>query len=246
MEQEHERAEELLAGHVLLSLSGEDAAEVDRLLAEHVPSCESCRRTLSDLGAVAADLAVGPDPVPPPDLLWGRIRRALDDDPTAFRRARRGSYVALAAGIVALVAMGGLSFLSMSRANQAEDDRTLALELLSVLRSPDVHPVSVDPQGETPTSSGFVAAVAPDVRQIYLVAQVCPEPRPGHAYQLWLGADGTFRPVGEMFVPSGGSVLIKLTVDVARFDAVWITEERTGTPPAAPSTDGRSWRAELA
>jgi hypothetical protein len=48
-----------------------------------------------------------------------------------------------------------------------------------------------------------------------------------------------------MFVPSDGSVLIKLTVDVARFDEVWITEEEEGAPPSSPSVDGRSWRAAL-
>jgi hypothetical protein len=41
-------------------------------------------------------------------------------------------------------------------------------------------------------------------------------------------------------------VLIRLTVDVARFDEVWITEEPASTPPTSPSPDGRSWRASLA
>jgi hypothetical protein len=246
VEQEHERIEELLAGYTLLSLSEDDAAEADRLLAEHVPSCPSCRQTLADLRSVGGDLALAADLAAPPDLVWARIRRRLEEDRGAGRRARRGSFVAVAAGIVALVAMGGLSFLSMDRANRARDDRTLALELLSLMRSPNVRPVSVDPQGETPASSGFVAAAAPEVRRLYLVATVCPDPRPGHAYQLWLGSGGTFTPVGEMFVPSGGSVLVKLTVDASRFDAVWITEERVGaTPPATPSSAGRSWRAEL-
>lgn len=246
LEQEHERIEGLLAGYTLRSLSDADAVEADRLLADHVPSCPSCRQMLADLRSVAGDLALDAEPVSAPDLVWARIRRRLEEDIGPSPRAGRGSFVALAAGIVALVAMGGLSFLSMNRASQAEDERTLALELISLMRSPDVEPVSVDPQGDAPAGSGFVAAAAPDVRRLYLVASVCPEPRPGHAYQLWLGSDGAFTPVGEMFVPSGGKVLIKLTVDVSRFDEVWITEERVGGPPAAPSTVGRSWRAELA
>ena len=72
-----------------------------------------------------------------------------------------------------------------------------------------------------------------------------PDPAPGHAYQLWLGASGAFRPVGHMFVPRNGAVLIELTVDVSRYDEVWITEETAGVPPTSPSTAGRSWRAEL-
>ncbi|HSJ51577.1 MAG TPA: anti-sigma factor [Actinomycetota bacterium] len=245
MEQEHERAEELLAGYTLRALSGEDAAEADRLLTEHVPACASCRQTLSDLRSVAGELALGADPLPPSDLVWARIDRALHEDRGTISRGRRGSFVAVAAGLVAVMAMGGLSFLSTTRASRAEGDRTLALELLSLMRSPNVEPVSVDPQGGAPAGSGFVAAAAPDVHRLYLVAEVCPEPRPGHAYQLWLGSDGVFTPVGEPFSPSGGSVLIKLTVDVARFDTVWITEERVGELPAAPSAAGRSWRAEL-
>ena len=61
-----------------------------------------------------------------------------------------------------------------------------------------------------------------------------------------LGDQGVFEPIGEMFVPEGGSVLIKLTVDVARFDEIWITEELASTPPTSPGVSGRSWRASLA
>jgi Anti-sigma-K factor rskA len=94
-------------------------------------------------------------------------------------------------------------------------------------------------------SSGFVGVAVPDVRKLYLVADVCPDPRPGRAYQLWLGDDGSFRPVGAMFVPRSGSVLIELTVDVGAYDEVWITEEIAGEAPTTPSVGGRSWRAEL-
>jgi len=48
--EDHERIDELLAGYVLLSLSGEDAAEADRILVDHVPSCATCRATSSNGG----------------------------------------------------------------------------------------------------------------------------------------------------------------------------------------------------
>jgi hypothetical protein len=244
---DHERIEQLLAGYALLALSGEDAAEADRLLAEHVPSCVSCRRTLTEFRSLAGDLALAADPVDPPDLLLARLHAGIDDVPFSRRRATgRASWIAIAAGVVALVAMGGLSFVSMGRANQAEDERSLAIELLSLMHSPGVEPVRVEPEGAAPASSGFVGVAAPDVRKLYIVADVCPDPAPGHAYQLWLGAHGSFRPMGPMFVPRSGSVLIELTVDVSRYDEVWITEEPAGEPPTTPSTGGRSWRAELA
>ena len=66
MTEDHERIDEILAGYVLLSLSGEDAAEADRILAEHVPSCGRCRATLNELQAVSGDLALAAAPVDPP------------------------------------------------------------------------------------------------------------------------------------------------------------------------------------
>lgn len=245
MSEDHERIEELLAGYVLLSLSGPDAAETDRLLADHVPSCLSCRRTLADLQDLAGELALTPDPVSPPDLLLARIHHGMDDVPLTGRRTRRGSWIALAASVAALVAMGGLSFAMIDRASEAEDRTTAAIELLSVMRSPGVDRVNVEPADAAAMGSGFLGVSAPEVRRLYLVADVCPQPAVGHAYQLWVGDDGNFKPLGDQFVPEGGVVLLELTVDAARYDEIWITEEAAGTIPDQPSLDGRSWRAEL-
>jgi hypothetical protein len=244
--EDHDRIEELLAGYALLALSGEDAAAADRLLTDHVPSCFTCRQTLLDFQALSGDLALAAEPVPPPDLVLSRIQRSIEEVPLSGRPARRGSLLALAASVVALVAMGGLSFAMASRANQAEDRTSTALELLSAMRSPGVDPVRVDPQGDTPTSTGFLEVSAPDYRRLYLVAENCPDPDPGYAYQLWLGSNGSFEPFGEMFSPGDGLVLLELVVDVSRYDEIWITEEIVGSTPAAPSTDRRSWSAQLA
>jgi hypothetical protein len=240
---DHERIEELLAGHALHALSEKDAAEADLLLVDHVPTCPTCLRTVTDFQKVTGEIALAADPVSPPDLVLGRIHRGIGQIPGV--PLGRGSFVAaLAVGVVALVAMGGLSFVMADRASEAQDDRSLALELLSVMSSPGVSPVNVDAEGTA--SASFVGVAAPDIRRFYLVADLCPEPKPGHAYQVWLGDQGVFEPIGEMFVPKGGSVLIKLTVDVARFDEVWITEELASTPPTSPGVSGRSWRASLA
>jgi len=106
--------------------------------------------------------------------------------------------------------------------------------------------VHVTPQDETPPESGMVEVSAPDVRRLYIAAEYCPEPAPGRAYQLWLGSDGEWVPVGEMFWPEGGVVLLEVTdVDVSQYDEVWITEEAVGPTPAEPNTDGHSWFASL-
>ncbi len=245
MGQDHDRIEELLAAYALLSLDGEDAAEADRLLTDHVPSCLTCRQTIRGFRELTGDLALAADPRTPPDLVLARIHRGIDDVPLSRRPARRGAFVALAASLVGLVAMGGLSLVMAGRVSRADDRTTTALEVLALMRSPGIDPVSVDPQGETPADSGFLGVAAPDVRRLYVTARLCPEPTAGHAYQLWLGSDGEFAPFGRMFTPSDGSVLLELTVDVARFDEIWITEEVAGIPPALPSTTGRSWRASI-
>ena len=246
MTEDHERIDELLAGYVLLSLSGEDAAEADQVLIDHVPSCARCRATLSDLEAVSGDLALAAPPVDPPETLLPRLHRAMDDVPLAGRTRRRGALIAVAASAVALVAMGGLSLVLGSRLSNAETRTGTALEILSAMRSPGASPVNVSPQDQTPADSGIVEVSAPDIRTLYLAAQFCPEPAPGHAYQLWLGSNGEWTPVGEMFQPDDGVLLLEVTdVDVSQFDEVWITQESVGSTPTEPNTDGPSWFGSL-
>jgi hypothetical protein len=242
----HERIDELLAGYVLRSLSGEDAAEADRLLAEHVPSCLTCRRTLAAFEDVTGDLALSADPVAPPDLALGRIHRSMDRS-SARAPARRGALAGFAASAVVALAFGGLSLAMMNRAQVAEERTQIAFELASLMTSPGVDPEPVEPQAGAPSNSDFVQVSAPDIRRMFVMAELCPDPAPGHAYQLWLGSDGVFRPYGPMFVPyDDGSVLLQLTVDVSVFDEVWITEEVAGETPMTPRVDGPAWRGTIA
>ena len=243
--EDHEQLEELLAGYALLALSDEDAARADRILTEHVPGCALCRRTLADYRALAGELALAAAPVDPPDTALARIHRAIDDVPLAGRRPRRGTLVALAASIVALIAMGGLSFVLGGRLNEAQTQAGTALEIVSAMRSPGAQPVHVEPQGDLPPDSGAVEVSAPDIRRLYLAADAFPDPTPGRGYQLWLGNRGEWTAVGDMFWPQDGVLLLEIVVDVARFDAIWITEEPVDAVPDDPSTEGRTWQALL-
>jgi hypothetical protein len=65
-DEDHGRIEELLAGYALRSLEGSDAADADRLLADHVPACAGCRQTLDAFVAIAGDLALDAPVLPPP------------------------------------------------------------------------------------------------------------------------------------------------------------------------------------
>ena len=246
MTEDHERIDELLAGYALLSLSGEEAADADRILVDHVPSCATCRATLSEFQAVSSDLALAAPPVDPPETLLPRLHHAMDEVPLASRTPRRGALIAVAASAVALVAMGGLSLVLGNRLSNAETRTGTALEILSAMRSPGASPVNVAPQDQTPPDSGMVEVSAPDIRRLYIAAEFCPEPAPGRLYQLWLGSNGEWTPVDEMFWPEDGVLLLEVEgVDVSRYDEIWITEEVIGSHPTVPNTDGPSWRASL-
>jgi Anti-sigma-K factor rskA len=243
--QQHERIEELLAGYTLLALEGEDAAEADRLLAEHVPSCLACQRTLSEFRELAGDLALAARPSTPPDLVLARIRRGMDV-PMPRPSSRRGAFVALAASLVGLVAMSGLSFVMAGRASRADERTSTALEVLAVMQSPQVSPFSVEPAFDSPVQSGFTGVPAPDFRRLYLTAGACPDPAQGYAYQLWLGSEGTYVAFGPMFTPADGVVLLELTVDVSLYDEVLITQEEAGSSPQTPAVHtGPVWRSPL-
>ena len=88
--QEHDRIDELLAGYALRSLTGEDAAEADRLLSQHVPDCARCRETLLALSDTVADLALAAEPIAPPETLLPRLHRELEPRGSAPRGRAAG------------------------------------------------------------------------------------------------------------------------------------------------------------
>jgi Anti-sigma-K factor rskA len=240
--EDHERIEELLAAYALRSLDGQDAAEADRLLADHVPTCLVCRRTIADFREVTGDLAVAPDPVTVPDLLLPAIHRGIDDTP---RRSRHlgATWVAVAAGVVALVTMGGVSFTMMGRANTAEDKASGAIE--AAIAAADGSANTIEPVGSDATNL-FVEASRPDVKFVHLVTDECPQPTPGTSYVVWFGSDGEYVAYGDFHPDADGTVSLKIPVDVSRFDEIAITEEPDGTVPTEPNLDGeRTWRATL-
>ncbi|HEX9121837.1 MAG TPA: anti-sigma factor [Actinomycetota bacterium] len=244
MNEEHDRIEELLAGYVLLSLTGEDAIEADRLLSEHVPTCPMCRDTLAGFQAVAGELALAAEPVPPPDLILPRIRRDLGAPPSV-RRPRRGAWlVATAAGVALLVALAGLSLSLGDRVSKAETQRGRLLEAIGAMQQGGANPVSLLSQTGTRTGGELVEISGPNMERMYLVGHDVPTPAPGSAYQLWLGTNGRFVAVGEMFLPDNGLVVVELAIPAgAGYDEVAITEEREGSQPTAP---GRfRWSATL-
>src|SRR5205814_7768874 len=82
-----ERIEELLAGHALGALSGEDRARADRLLAEHVPTCDVCRAWPGKSLLISGDLALATPPVAPPEIQWRRLSKEVIAPPTPRLRS---------------------------------------------------------------------------------------------------------------------------------------------------------------
>ena len=223
MTQTHEAIEELLAGYVLRSLSGEDAAEADRLLTEHVPTCPTCRDALAGFQRVAGDLAFEAAPMDPPELLLPRIRRELE----APERRRRPRFfiVGAAASLLAVIGMAGIAINQGVRANNAQDRAQLVRDALDASTQPGSTRVPVGPMTEIGQ---------PGVESIYLYGTGVPDPAPGMVYRVWLGNnDGTFTFARDVR-PEDGVVIVHLTIDPTRVDRIVITEEPEGTPAALP------------
>jgi len=240
MAQEHERIEELLAGHALDALSGEDAIEADRLLAEHVPSCPLCRETLAGFRGVADQLGLATSPAAPPDLILARVRRSIREPRPGTRR--RGAFVAAAAGIAAIVGMSALSMSLGTRATRAETHLGHIAKLVDALSQPGASPVRLDSLGATP----MVEVSGPNVRRMILAGHGVPMPAEDFVYVIWIGDENGYRRLGTVIPDEYGFVYRTFEVDPTTFDRILITEERSGPPPTEPRNDSpHMWTANL-
>ena len=222
MTNDHEAIDELLAGYVLRSLSGEDAAEADHLLSDHVPTCAACRDTLAAFQDLSADLALDAAPLTPPETLLPRLHRELE--PPASRR-RPVQIFAVAASVVAVVGLAGLAVTQGLRASdansRAEDFRSAAQMALR----PDSNQVPVGPVNEL---------TAPGVEEFYVMGDNCPQPPEGSVYRVWIVAGGQPTFVTD-FLPEDGQVFLSIPFDPSRYDDLWISVEPAGSEPTTPT-----------
>jgi hypothetical protein len=126
------------------------------------------------------------------------------------------------------------------RLDRAEERAGTALD--AVISSADAVPLVGE--GANTEAPSFVGLTDPEIETVFLATKDCPEPQPGAVYQLWLGRDGEYDPYGQ-FLPEGGIVILRVEVDVTRYDEILITEELEGTQPSAPNLSGRTWHAPL-
>jgi Anti-sigma-K factor rskA len=222
---DHEPIDELLAGYVLQGLSGEDAAEADRLLTEHVPDCEQCRETLDMFRAVGGDLAMALTPMTPPETLLPRIERSLGD-----RRGRRAPawhparLVGAAAAVIVLIGMAGL-VVTQSAGDHGSGvlARADLTQIQTVRDRPDARTTDVGEVDEV---------TAPGLEEAFLVGTGVSAPPPGTTYRLWtIGSTGTAY-LGD-FVPTDGVIALRFPLDPT-VERLLVTIEPIGSEPGTP------------
>ena len=224
---DHAQIEELLAGYALRSLSGADADEANRLLSEHVPTCDSCRRTLHAFGAVAADLALAAPPAQPPETLLPRLHRSLGARPGRTARAfpgRPGRIVAAAASIVLVVGAGGLA---LTRGGSAPP-------LLVASDLAEAASLAARADARTTDLGEAVEVEVPGMDSVILYGRGVPQPPAGSVYRLWMLSGDRATYVGEFRPDPDGSVALRIDVDPAAFEHLAVTVEPQDSTPSEP------------
>jgi hypothetical protein len=240
---EHERIEELLAGYVLQSLSGEDAADADRVLTEHVPGCPMCRDSLADFQAITGDLALTAPAMAPPDTLLAQLRREIRSAPAAATTRWNLPAFAAAASFVALVAVAGVALSLSGRVDRAERQRSLVVQALSDASAAGTTPVGLQGEEGNRPDGAMIEVSGPQIERFTLYGERVPDPRPGDVYRVWFGRGGTWD-FQWQFVPDGGYVGLSIPVDTSQYDEVLITEEPAARQPTTPSSDW-AWSSPL-
>ena len=225
---DHERADELLAGYVLESLTGDDAAEAERLLTEHVPDCRDCRATLDAFQAVSGDLGMSPVPADPPQTLLPRLHRSLDGGRQRGLPAwNPKGLIAAAAAAIVVVGVAGLVV--------TQRDRTTQPQLLSQADLADVHRLMGDPTTNRYRINQYADELSsPQLEVIYVFGRDVPSPPTGSIYRLWtVDAAGDETWVGD-FVPIEGSIALRVAIDPATIDHLLVTVEPANSEPSQP------------
>ncbi len=224
---DHERIEELLAARALGELEPDDAATLERELADHGPDCAECRRLESELDEVAGRLAFALEPAAVPRGLEDEVvTRAGSDRPErasgsggrerpASRTARWARpLVAAAAAVLLFVAGWGAGVLSSREPEVPSRARVVAFD------------------GE---GGNLAIAYRPGETGVYLLGSGMQAPPEGDVYALWMFQGGTPVP-GGCFVPSAdGSVFEFVDTGLESTQEMAVTVEPS-TCPSAPTS----------
>lgn len=228
MTETHEAIEELLAGYVLRSLSGEDALRADHLLSDHVPHCPACRDSLAMFQGVTADLALAATAIRQPDTLLPRLHRDLG----AQDRPRRPVAIfAVAASVVAVVGFAGLAVTQSMRVNDTRSRMEDIRSAFDFARSPGASMVQVESSNSG--TKPITEISKPGTEHFYLVGSDVPMPPEGTVYRVWL-LSGNQATWATDFVPEPGMMVVTLEFDPSLYDRILISVEPAGSPADTP------------
>jgi hypothetical protein len=221
----HEAIDELLAGYVLRSLSGPDAEEADRLLTEHVPGCATCRATLDAFGSVAAELALEPPSVRPPETLLPRLHREMEPRRGGRRWSSR-RLVAVAASVVLVVGIGGAALTQLGgKPTVAPADLANVVNMLA--------------NGGHATDLGEAHAQqisAPGVPRVYLYGDDIPKPPPGEVYRVWILTVTGATYVTDFVPGPDGIVVLEIPINPDNFRQLHLSLVPAGSQTNPPDT----------
>lgn len=225
----HQELQELLPAYALDAVAPEEARQVEA----HLATCDECQRELARLSEIVGDLAEGVAEVAPPPALRTKILDAAQARPRLIVLPRwTGAVAVAAAGLLLVLAGIGVSLnqrLAALQQRLAAQDHVLALLA-----------------GSTAKTATLKGPVEANVRLVYdparkegaLVVTDLRDPGVQFVYQLWLIAGtepqsaGVFRPL------PGQTVIVPVTADFSKYQAVAISVERgpggVARPTAAP------------
>lgn len=232
---DHGRIEEAVASYALGALDDAERREVESILLDHLPGCDSCRHMLADFREVVGDLALVAGAQRVPDAVEQKImERVRGERPTAAPVARvRPQWwarAAIAAAVAAIAGLGAWNLQLASRVSDARADNEAVVRALALIGSTDATTVRLGGSG----AGTLLFAHRPG--EAVMVARGVARPPAGHVFQLWLMDAGTPVSAG-VFEPRDGLAVLALGNGAEGYDGVAVTIEkapRSLRPTSAP------------
>ena len=241
-----------------------DDAEARALRAHLADGCPVCAGRLAEYEAIAGQIPLALEPVPPPAGVRERLleRAAADARPGKVPRivpfpsgrppgsswARPAAAAALAAGIAAIAvyvplardrdALQAALTGQERRVRAVEGELRAASDTLRVLRSPAVQVVSLGGGEPQPGARGRIFWDRARGEWRFYAAEMRP-PGAGRTYELWLINDkGTKIPAGTFQVDASGEgeLRVSLPADVGTVKVAAVTDEPEGGSPQPTGT----------
>jgi Anti-sigma-K factor rskA/Putative zinc-finger len=218
-----EHVDELIPAHALRTLDPDD----ERIVTEHLATCERCRLHLRDFEGVAAALAYASPAVQPPPELRDRVMSAVSPvvAPPQPQRAEvppsRPRFAPPSwwprVSLVAVPALG-IAVLALAAWNISLHNRLSNRNVSAVTPIGNVGSAVAYKGGDTTLFARLPAASA------------------GHVYEVWVIEGGGAKPLAAG-VFSGGRIVFTLKHAAARGDTIAITLEpgHGGSAPTGPT-----------